>query len=69
MGGQNSLVLAMGSKEVALMSRHQETLDRALSNLKRYASDLERHGLLLGGSKDEVLSRVWTTTSLEETPS
>ncbi len=66
MGGQISLVLAMGSEEVALMSRHQETLDRALSNLKRYASDLERHGLLLGGSKDEVLSRVWTTTSLEE---
>jgi len=65
-GGQITLVLAIGSREVALMSRRQETLDKALQNLRRYACDLHRHGLLQGMSPEDVLGRVWTTTLTEE---
>jgi 3-hydroxybutyryl-CoA dehydrogenase len=66
MGSQISLILAMGSQEIALMSRSRDSLDRAISNIERYAEDLERHGLLSGGTKEEVLERIWTTTSMED---
>ena len=66
MGTQIGLVLAMGSREIALMSRHQETLDRALDRLGRYAEDLARHGISYGGSPEEVLGRIRTTKSLED---
>jgi len=65
MGGQIALVLALGSEETSLMSRRQETLDRALSSIHRYAQDLSRNGLLPEIEPDEVLERIHTTTSLE----
>ena len=37
MGSQIALVLAMGSKETVLMSLRQETVDKAMENIHRYA--------------------------------
>ena len=58
MGSQITLVLALGSKETVLMSRRQETLDRAMENINRYAADLERNDLLRGEKAAEVLGRL-----------
>ena len=66
MGGQIGLILAMGSRETVLMSRRRCSTDLTLENLGRYADDLHRHGLLFGGTPEEVLARVRTTNSLEE---
>lgn len=66
MGSQISLVLAMGSEKTMLLSRRRETLDAAKNNLKRYASDLQRHDLLGGETPEAVLARIHTTTDLEE---
>jgi len=65
-GGQITLVLALGSKEVVLMSRRQETLNRALRDLRRYASELHGKSLLRGMDSEDVLARIRTTTSTEE---
>ena len=66
MGSQIALVLALGSKETVLMSRRQETLDRAMENINRYAADLERNDLLRGEKAAEVLGRIRTTTEVGE---
>jgi len=66
MGSQITLVLALGSKETVLMSRRQETLDRAMENINRYAADLERNDLLRGEKAAEVLGRIRTTTEVGE---
>ena len=66
MGSQIALVLALGSKETVLMSRRQETLDRAMKNINRYATDLERNDLLRGEKAAEVLVRIRTTTEVGE---
>lgn len=66
MGSQIALVLATGSRELALMDTKKETLDCALRNIKRYAENLEKHKILTELSKQEILSRIWTTPSLEE---
>jgi len=66
MGTQIGLTLAMGSRETVLMSRHRETLDRAMTRIRRYAADLDRHGMCFGGPPEEVLGRIRTTTSLED---
>ena len=65
MGGQIALVLALGSEETFLMSRRQETLDRALSSIRRYAQDLSRDELLPNTNPTELLAKVHPTTSLE----
>ena len=69
MGSQIGLVLAMGSRETVLMSRTEKSLNRALERLSRYADDLNRHGLLPGGSPEATLAKVSTTTSVEEAAS
>lgn len=66
MGTQIGLALVMGSRETVLMSRHQETLDRAMARIRRYVTDLDRHGMSFGGTPEEVLGRIRTSTSLEE---
>ncbi|MDP6779119.1 MAG: 3-hydroxyacyl-CoA dehydrogenase NAD-binding domain-containing protein [Candidatus Latescibacteria bacterium] len=66
MGGQIALVLALGSREVALMSRRRETLDRAETSIRRYAEDLQRHDRLRGDEPDAVVGRIRTTTDLED---
>ena len=65
MGSQIGLVLALGSKRTDLVSRRQESLDKAVKNLGRYATDLHRHDGLLGESPEAVLGRIRTTTDLE----
>ena len=65
MGSQIGLVLALGSRETVLISRHQESLDRAVENLGRYARDLHRHDGLCDESPESVLGRIRTTTDLE----
>ena len=66
MGGQIALVLALGSREVALMSRRRETLDRAEASIRRYVDDLHRHERLRGDDPDTVIGRIRTTTDLED---
>ena len=66
MGSQITLVLALGSRETVLMSRGQETLDNALSNIRRYAGDLERHDQLRGDTADTVVDRIRTTTEVDD---
>ena len=66
MGSQIALVLAMGSKETVLMSRRQETVDKAMENIHRYAGDLERHDLLRGQTAQEVIGRMRTTTEVAD---
>ena len=66
MGSQIALVLALGSRQTALMSRRQQTLDRALENLRRYAGDLQRHDLLRGETPEAVLGRIHATTDLDQ---
>jgi len=62
MGGQIALILALGSKRTALMSRRQASLDTTVASLRRYANDLHKHGALNGESPGDVLSRIHTTT-------
>ena len=66
MGSQIALVLAMGSKETVLMSRRQETVDKAMENIHRYAGDLERHELLRGQTAQAVIGRMRTTTEVKD---
>ena len=66
MGSQIALVLAMGSKETVLMSRRQETVDKALANIRRYAGDLERHDLLRGETSQAVVGRIRGTTAVKD---
>ena len=66
MGSQIALVLALGSKEVVLNSRRQETLDKARVSLERYVQDLARHDGLSGQSPEAVLGRIRLSTSLED---
>jgi 3-hydroxybutyryl-CoA dehydrogenase len=66
MGSQIALVLALGSKEVVLNSRRQETLDKAQASLERYVQDLARHDGLSGQSAETVLGRIRMSTSLED---
>jgi len=68
MGGQISVVLAMSSEETVLMSRHQETLDRALRNIHRYVDTLHRHSLLKG-DPGEIMGSIRITRSLGEAAS
>ena len=65
MGSQITLVLAQGSRETLLVSRAQETLDRAMENIRRYVGDLHRHDLLRGETPEAVLARIRPTTELE----
>jgi 3-hydroxybutyryl-CoA dehydrogenase len=66
MGSQIGLVLAAGSRETVLMSRRQESLDRAVKAVRRCAEDLCRHGRLHGETPDAVTARIRTTTDLAE---
>ena len=66
MGSQIALVLAMGSKETVLMSRRQQTVDKAMENIHRYAGDLERHDLLRGQTAQAVIERMRTTTDVKD---
>ena len=66
MGSQIALVLALGSRETALMSRRRETLDQAMADIRRGAEDLQRHGLLKGETAAAVTGRIHATTGLEE---
>lgn len=66
MGSQIGLVLALGSRETVLMSRRQESLDRAMERIRRYAGDLGRHGLLRGETTEAVMGRIRTTTDLKD---
>ena len=65
MGSQITLVLAQGSRETLLVSRSQETLDRAMENIRRYVGDLHRHDLLRGETPEAVVARIRPTTELE----
>ena len=65
MGSQITLVLAQGSRETLLVSRAQETLDRAMENIRRYVGDLHRLDLLRGETPEAVLERIRPTTELE----
>ena len=65
MGSQITLVLAQGSRETLLVSRTQETLGRAMENIRRYVGDLHRHDLLRGETPEAVLARIRPTTELE----
>ena len=65
MGSQITLVLALGSRETLLVSRRQETLDRAMENIRRFTGDLHRHDLLRGETAEAVIGRIRTTTDLE----
>jgi len=69
MGSQIGLILAMGSRETVLMSRTEKSLSKAFERLRRYAEDLDRHGLLPGGSPEATLAKVSTTASMEEAAS
>ncbi|MDA0746526.1 MAG: 3-hydroxyacyl-CoA dehydrogenase NAD-binding domain-containing protein [bacterium] len=66
MGSQIGLVLALGSKETILTSRRSESLSRAFENLHRYTQDLARYDGLNGESPETVLTRIRTTTNLED---
>ncbi len=66
MGSQIALVLALSSRETCLVSRRQQTLDRAFDNLRRYAGDLHRHDRLRGETPENVLQRIRTTTDLKD---
>jgi 3-hydroxybutyryl-CoA dehydrogenase len=65
MGSQIALILAQDCRKVALMSRRLESVQRAQKDLERYAADLAQHGLLRGGTPEEVLGRLEPTTSIE----
>ena len=66
MGTQIALVLALGSRRTTIVSRRQESLDKAAQSLARYLGDLERHDGLLGSTRDEIGGRIALSTSVEE---
>jgi 3-hydroxybutyryl-CoA dehydrogenase len=65
MGTGIAVILAQGVPDVALMSRHQETLDRSRRRAERGADALHRHGLLQIAPQT-LLGRLRFTTSLED---
>jgi 3-hydroxybutyryl-CoA dehydrogenase len=65
MGTGIAVILAQGVPQVALMSRNQDSLDRAAQRAARYAEALQRHGLL-ALDPPTLLGRLRFTTSLEE---
>jgi 3-hydroxybutyryl-CoA dehydrogenase len=65
MGTGIAVILAQGVPQVALMSRHQDSLDRAAQRAARYVDALQRHGLL-ALDPPTLLGSLRYTTSLEE---
>src|SRR5688572_22093812 len=65
MGTGIAVILATGIGEVALTSRHVETLDRSRQRAARYAADLHRHGMLPLAA-EALLARLRFTTSLDD---
>jgi len=65
MGTGIALILATGVPHVGVMSRTQESLDRARRRVEGYATALEGHGLLPIPA-EAALTRLHFTTSLEE---
>lgn len=66
LGGQVAVVLSMGSQEVSLVARRQESLDKCMRDIKRYAEDLYRFDLLRGLIPEEVVGKIKCTLSLDE---
>jgi len=52
--------------EVAILTRSQETLARAVKNVEDNLNFLEQHGLLKKGEPEAALERIKTTTDLAE---
>jgi 3-hydroxybutyryl-CoA dehydrogenase len=66
MGTQIGVVLSKRTGVVFLMSRHEESLQRAIRDARSYLEQLHQHGFLQGQSPESVLSRIRLTQRLPE---
>lgn len=61
-----SQVYAVAGKDVVMIGRSEESLGRAIDNIRASLADFERHGLVTGDEADAAVARIRTSSSLED---
>jgi 3-hydroxybutyryl-CoA dehydrogenase len=61
-----SQVYAVAGKDVVLIGRSKESLDRAIENIRSSLADFERHGLITAAESAEAVGRIRTSTRLAD---
>src|SRR5437764_10451286 len=61
-----SQVYAVAGKDVVMIGRSEDSLARAIENVRSSLADFERHGLLTASEAEEAVGRIRTSTSLED---
>jgi 3-hydroxybutyryl-CoA dehydrogenase len=64
-----SQVYAVANKNVILIGRSEDSLDRAMGNIRASLSDFQRHGLIDASQAEAAVARIRTTTDLGEAAS
>jgi 3-hydroxybutyryl-CoA dehydrogenase len=59
-------VFAAAGTEVVMIGRNEESLKKALANIRSSLKDFAAHGLLAEGDIETVVGRIRTSTSLED---
>jgi 3-hydroxybutyryl-CoA dehydrogenase len=59
-------VYAVAGKDVVLIGRSDESLARAIENIRASLADFTRHGLVSEAAADAAVARIKTSTSLED---
>ena len=59
-------VYAVAGKDVVLIGRSDESLARAIENIRASLADFTRHGLVSEAAADAAVARIRTSTSLED---
>jgi 3-hydroxybutyryl-CoA dehydrogenase len=59
-------IFAMGSKEVVLIGRSRQSLERATDNIRRSLSEFHANQLITAVQADESLDRIRTSVDLED---
>jgi 3-hydroxybutyryl-CoA dehydrogenase len=61
-----SQVYAVAGKDVVLIGRSQESLERALANIRASLADFERHGLVTAEETEAAVAHITTSTELRD---
>jgi 3-hydroxybutyryl-CoA dehydrogenase len=59
-------VYAVAGKNVVLIGRSPESLERAVGNIRSSLADFERHGLVTAADAEAAVARVRTSTDLDD---
>lgn len=61
-----SQVYAVAGKDVIMIGRSEGSLAGAIGNIRSSLADFERHGLVTAAEADDAISRIRTSTSLDD---